>query len=72
MKELERRMSRYEGIEMEIIPPELASNERELIFVTHDKCTLGNFLGCKFTENLRDLQKFTPKKINFFDFDHYL
>ncbi|RHZ68221.1 hypothetical protein Glove_296g11 [Diversispora epigaea] len=32
----------------------------------------GNFSGRKFTENLRDLQKFTPKKINFFDFDHYL
>ncbi|RHZ67242.1 hypothetical protein Glove_302g18 [Diversispora epigaea] len=32
----------------------------------------GNFSGRKFTENLQDLQKFTPKKINFFDFDHYL
>jgi hypothetical protein len=38
MKELERRMVRYEGETMEPIPPALGTGERELILVTHDEC----------------------------------
>ena len=38
MKELEQQMARYEGEEMEAIPPVLRSGEQELILVTHDKC----------------------------------
>ena len=30
-------MARYEGEEIEVIPPVLKPNERELILVTHDK-----------------------------------
>src|SRR6266516_1005464 len=38
IEKLERRMTRYEGEAMEMIPPALAIGERELIFVTHDEC----------------------------------
>lgn len=38
MKDLERRMVRYEGETMEPIPPVLGAGERELILVTHDEC----------------------------------
>ena len=38
MKELEQQMARYEGEEMEVIPPVLKPDERELILVTHDEC----------------------------------
>ncbi|CAG8624712.1 23268_t:CDS:2 [Cetraspora pellucida] len=39
MRTLERRMARYEGSIMEPIPPVLGVGERELILVTHDKCS---------------------------------
>ena len=38
MKELEQRMARYKGEEMDTIPPILRPEERELILITHDKC----------------------------------
>ena len=38
MKNLERRMARYEGEEMKAILPALGVGERELILVTHDEC----------------------------------